>query len=90
MDDNNTIIDLIKAVARIETKLETLDEMKKDIKELKESQSTHCVDCVTAVNLREHIKSHETDSSTRWNKLTFWLPFIVSIGAIAIAVFKKG
>lgn len=61
-------LELVRAVARIEAKLEDLSEMKTDIKELKNARITQCVDppCAPALKLDDHLKWHDRQFSNRW------------------------
>lgn len=92
-------LDLIRAVARIEAKLEDLSEMKADIKELRNSQTTQCDDCEPARGLAEHLRWHEEEAKkvTEVRQSNFnWTQFLVNglialtaAGAALIAIFKK-
>ena len=65
--------------------VQDIAEMKTDIRNMKDKMDeadNKCKDCETAIRLNEHLN----EKNNRWKEITFWLPFLVSIGAVVVAL----
>jgi len=72
--------------------VQDIAEMKTDIRNMKDKldeADTKCINCETAKMLEAHLKEHEIKKNDNWKHFSFWLPFIVSIGALAISIIIK-
>jgi len=78
----------IKTVARIESKLEDLTEIKADIKEFRNSQTTHCIDCTPAQKIDDHLKWHDKQFSNCWLIWGVVLGPLIAAGGIVLQLTK--
>jgi len=99
MDEN--LLELIKTVARIEAKLEVIDEIKQDIKDLKDANlhvretlgkdiEYKCDDCEPMKMITTHIEDAKEASKSTWNWSQFIVTTLISLGTLMVLLLKRG